>query len=111
MTLDEMVAAASAEGWHIRPPTLKRCPIWADGELVGFFCPHPAGRGRKRVGPIYVLPQYRGRGLAQQAYAWADGVPLVAYVHSNNVASERFHERAGFRRWYQTNGGWYWKRG
>jgi RimJ/RimL family protein N-acetyltransferase len=112
MTMDELVIQAAAEGWKISPPTLERKPIEQDGNLVGFFCPHPAGRGRWRVGPIYVHPDYRGRGLGLQAYGeWSKAVPLVAYTHPSNVQSARLHERAGFVRWYQTrSGGQYWKR-
>lgn len=110
MTLDELVARASAEGWAIRPPTLEPQPIRDhDDAIVGFFCPHAAGRGRARVGPIYVAPEHRGRRLGEQAYA-DRSKPLVAYVHSENTASERLHERVGFRRWYRTRGGWYWVR-
>ena len=63
-----------------------------------------------RVGPIYVLPEFRGRGLARQAYNWADGVPLVAYVHDGNLASARLHVRCGFVTWYRRPGGTYWRR-
>lgn len=113
MTLAELVARAAADGWHIRPPTLKPHPIVAaDGAVVGFYCPHAAGRGRTRVGPIYVAPEHRGQRLALQAYAWATGdTPLVAYVHDSNTASAQLHERAGFRIWYRTRGGTYWTRG
>lgn len=111
MTMEDLVAHAESQGWKIRPATLERRPIEHEGQLVGFYCPHPAGRGRWRVGPIYVHPDYRGRGLGLRAYAWAEGVDLVAYTHASNVQSARLHERAGFVRWYQTRaGGQYWKR-
>ena len=110
MTLQEIVDMAEAEGWRINPPTLEKKPIALDGETVGFYCPHPVGRGRTRVGPIYVVPQHRGKGLGLQAYEWADGVKLVAYVHNGNMGSERLHEKARFVRWYKAPGGYYWKR-
>lgn len=114
MTLEEIVRRAAAEGWPIRPPNLAVVPIVmtddnGDEQPVGFYCPHPAGRGRIRVGPIYVLPEYRGRRLAEQAYRDLN-TPLVAYIHEGNVTSERLHERCGFSRWYRGRGGWYWKR-
>lgn len=110
MTLPELIVIAAAEGWHIRPRTLTPHPITMhDGSVVGFYCPHPAGRGRTRVGPIYVHPEYRGLRLAEQAYAGLSG-PLVAYTHRGNVASEQLHRRTGFVRWYQVRGGWYWRR-
>ncbi len=111
MNLDELAEKAEAEGWRIQPPTLAQTPILAPtGETVGFFCLHAAGRGRWRVGPIYVSPEHRGQRLAEQAYARLT-VPLVAYVHESNVASRRLHERCGFTFWYRTRGGEYWKRG
>lgn len=111
MTIAEIIVTARVEGWHIRPPSLEAVPIFAvDGMLAGFFCPHPAGRGRTRVGPIYVLPHYRGQRLAEQAYAGLAGTPLVAYVHEDNIASQRLHERCGFARWRRGRGGWYWRR-
>lgn len=111
MTLSELEEMAASEGWLVRPPTLERRPIKAEsGEMVGFFCPHPAGRGRTRVGPIFVAPPHRGKGLALQAYDATPGA-LVAYVHAGNVASERLHEKAGFALWYKTKAGAYWRRG
>jgi RimJ/RimL family protein N-acetyltransferase len=111
VTLEDLVARAASEGWPIRPPTIGPRPIVDRGDAVGFYCPHPAGRGRTRVGPIYVAPEHRGRGLALQAYAWATAdTPLVAYVHASNTASLRLHQRAGFRLWYASRGGSYWKR-
>lgn len=110
MTIADLIAAAEAEGWRIRPSSLVPRPIAAGGVVVGFYCPHPVGRGRTRVGPIWVHPDFRGRRLAEQAYASLD-VPLVAYTHATNIASERLHERVGFSRWYRARGGWYWRRG
>lgn len=110
MTLEEVIAIAAEEGWRIRPPSLKAHPILYGGEIVGFYCPHAAGRGYVRVGPIYVLPEYRGRRLAEQAYA-SITTPVIAYIHAGNIASERLHERCGFERWYSLRGGTYWRRG
>lgn len=109
MLLDELRKEAAAAGWHVRPSTLSLVPIVHNGETVGFYCPHPAGGGRTRVGPIWVTPVARGRGLALQAYQ----APcyFVAYVHNGNVASERLHEKAGFYRWRRTKFGMYWRRG
>ena len=107
--IEALVESARSEGWEIQPATLAPHPIVADdGVIVGFYCPHAAGRGRMRVGPIYVSPEHRGRGLALQAYAWASpDTKFVAYVHRANAASLRLHVRAGFRVWYETNGGTY----
>jgi GNAT superfamily N-acetyltransferase len=105
-----IIAAAAAEGWEIRPSTLETIPILGEGrKIVGFYCPHPAGRGYYRVGPIYVLPVYRGQRYGQQAYSALQHVPLMAYTHPDNRASERLHEIAGFSRWYR-RGGQFWRR-
>lgn len=100
---------AEQEGWKIRPKELLMSPIYdSDGDIVGFYCLHPAGRGRYRVGPIYIHPDYRGMGYALQAYK--ERLPYVAFTHNNNSASYKLHQKAGFKRWYKTKSGWYWKR-
>lgn len=86
-----------------------RVPIVCDGEVAGFYTPHRAANGRMRIGPIYVRPAYRGRGLALEVYRSIPG-PMMACVEDGNMAAERLHERAGFVRWRRYSNGWYWIR-
>lgn len=84
-------------------------PIRDGSKVVGFYHPHDCVYGR-RVGPLFILPEYRGRGLALRTYARLRG-PLVACVRDDNDASVRLHEKAGFVRWRRYAAGWWWRRG
>jgi hypothetical protein len=86
-----------------------RCPITCDGVVVGFYSPHVAKCGRKRLGPIYITPAYRGRGLLTAVYRSIEG-PMMASILTIHEASQRAHERVGFVRWKRFARGWYYKR-
>jgi GNAT superfamily N-acetyltransferase len=108
----DVVALARAERFiHLRAKDehLRR-PILLDGQVVGFCHPHETPRGF-RLGPIFVLPEHRGRGLTRAAYErHAAGKRCVAYIHDGNVGSEKAHAAAGFVKWRQGRGGWTWVR-
>jgi L-amino acid N-acyltransferase YncA len=107
----EMVAAANRE--HGLKGRVKRGatrePIIQDGQVVGFYTPHFAANGRMRVGPIYVAPEFRGRGAATSVYTEIQG-PMMAAIRDDMPDSIRMHERAGFQKWRRFQWGWYWKR-
>jgi GNAT superfamily N-acetyltransferase len=108
----EVVAAARAEPFiHLRAKDLHlRRPIVHGGVVVGFCHPHDTPSGY-RLGPIFVLPAYRGRGLTRAAYAQhAAGRRCIAYLHDGNIGSEKAHAAAGFRRWRRRPGGTTWVR-
>lgn len=110
--LAEVISAARKEEFiHLRKKDEHlRTPIRADGRIVGLCHPHQTPNGF-RLGPIFVLPEFRGRGLTAAAYAeHAAGKRCVAYVHHGNVGSEKAHIAAGFRRLRQGRGGWTWVR-
>ena len=86
-----------------------RVPVVCDGRVTGFYTPHTAACGSKRIGPVYIRPEYRGRGLALAVYASISG-PMLACIEDSNEASIRLHERAGFVRWKRYSHGWYWRR-
>jgi L-amino acid N-acyltransferase YncA len=88
----------------------RREAIVCEGQVVGFFTPHRAATGEQRIGPVYVRPAFRGRGLATSVYRDLAG-PMIACVEDGNDASERLHKRAGFVRWRRYSNGWYWRRG
>lgn len=85
-------------------------PIWMPGtrRCVGFYHPHDCVHGR-RIGPLFVMPEHRGRGIARGVYASIKG-PLVACVRDDNAPSIRLHEAAGFERWRRYASGWWWIR-
>jgi RimJ/RimL family protein N-acetyltransferase len=108
----EVVAAARREQFiHLRGKDLHlRVPILCNGLVVGFCHPHDTPNGY-RLGPIFVLPAYRGRGLTRRAYEEHAGTRrCVAYIHDGNVGSEKAHAAAGFIRRRRGPGGWTWVR-
>lgn len=108
----EVIAAAKREPFiHLRAKDLDlRRPIVCDGAVVGFCHPHDTPSGF-RLGPIFVLPAYRGRGLTRAAYAQhAAGRRCFAYIHTGNVGSEKAHAAAGFKLVRTRRGGTTWVR-
>lgn len=79
----------------------KRVAIYSDSKIVGFFQPCKiefCGKTYDRTGNIFVLPEYRNRGLASKAIAdfFFDKPYGLAYVAVDNHASFRAYEKAGF---------------
>jgi L-amino acid N-acyltransferase YncA len=87
----------------------ERVAIVCDGEVVGFYTPHRAASGEQRIGPVYVRPAWRGRGLVQAVYRSISG-PMLACIEDANAESIALHERAGFVRVRRYSHGWYWRR-
>ncbi len=108
----EVVAAARREPYiHLRGKDVPlRRPIRCDGQVVGFCHPHETPNGY-RLGPIFVLPAFRGRRLTLAAYAeHALGRTCIAFIHEGNIGSEKAHAAAGFVRGKKRGGGWFWHR-
>lgn len=87
----------------------RREPLMCDGAIVGFVCPHEERDGW-RHGPIFVMPEFRGRGLVEAYYASHPERLCVAFVADANEASRKMHERAGFVNWRRGPKGWYMRR-
>lgn len=83
-------------------------PILCDGEVAGFHRMRECAYGR-RIGPLFIHPDYRRRGLALAVYASIDG-PLVACIRHDNEPSRCLHERAGFKPWRRFRYGLWWRR-
>lgn len=87
-----------------------RRAITCEGRVVGFCHPHETKRGF-RLGPLFVLPDYRSRGLLREAYAThAAGKRCIAFIHTWNERSARAHAAAGFVLWKQQRAGSLWLR-
>jgi len=97
---EEIVRAAMAEP-ELRGRVLlcskRREPLVCEGKVVGFVTPHETKLGW-RHGPIFVLPEYRQRGLVEGYYASHPERRCVAFIADTNEASRAAHERAGFVR-------------
>lgn len=104
---EEIVRAAMKE------PTLRgrvilrstrRHPLICDGKVVGFVTPHETKSGW-RIGPIYVAPGYRRRGLVAAYYQAQPGKAFVAFIADGNAASLSAHRAAGFVAWKKARHG------
>jgi len=105
----DVLTAARAEYQCVMRRDMDLVPIECDGRVVGFHhAPRETTMGR-RCGPMFVLPDYRRRGLMVAAYARIPG-PLVAFVRHDNEPSMRMHARAGFTRWRRGASGWWVRR-
>lgn len=77
----------------------RREALVCDGKVVGFVTPHETSSGW-RHGPIFVLPEYRGRGLVEAYYASHPERLCVAFIPAEGFeASKKMHEAAGFVFW------------
>jgi RimJ/RimL family protein N-acetyltransferase len=77
----------------------ERVAIVADGCSVGFFSPRRDPDGSARLGAIYVLPAFRGRGLARKAieqYVASTPGPFRAWIADQNLSSQRAFASCGF---------------
>lgn len=88
----------------------QRAPLVHDGEVVGFVTERSTMWGT-RLGPIYVMPKHRRRGLLRAFYASRPHDLFVAFVADDNEASREAHKRCGFVNWRRGNGGWFMRRG
>jgi hypothetical protein len=105
MRLEEVVREARKEYQSSLKPKTAPTPIYYSGKIVGVYHPHSCKYGR-RIGPIFVLPEYRGRGIALGIYNSISG-ELVACVRDDNIAGIRLHEAAGFIRFRRYQYGWW----
>lgn len=85
-------------------------PLLCESSVAGFITPHETSWGW-RLGPIFVMPEFRRRGLVLLAYEERRGLTMVAFVADDNEASTALHARAGFTRWRRGNGGFFVRRG
>lgn len=84
------------EGTVLKAGGAYRAPIYDGDEIVGFFTPRQEGE-HWRLGPIYVQPESRGRGLAAAAVrSFMQGRVGRAEIDADNTSSQRLFEAAGF---------------
>ena len=109
-----LLLEANREHWTrgmVRPNDqgIARAPIVCDREVVSFYTPRIAATGEMRIGPVYVRPPWRRRGLVLAVYAAIQG-PMLACIEAGNTASQCLHEKAGLHRSRRYANGWWWRR-
>ncbi len=106
--LDEMLSG------FVNPNDLAivRLPILKDKKLVGFSTPRQDHDGVWRMGALYVLPEYRGQGLARDAILkFMLGKKGRAFIEYANISSQKAYSAAGFKmtREDKIHGGHWWE--
>jgi len=73
-----------------------------NGRLIGKINTNAATFARYQVGGVYVLPEYRGRGIARRMAVefitslTAQGRGISLFVKKSNPAARRVYQRIGF---------------
>ena len=73
--------------------------VVCEGKTAGFFRFVPEG-DRMELDDLYVLPEYRGRGIGTGVLrrCAAAGLPVYFYVFKDNARAIALYEREGFRK-------------
>jgi len=72
-------------------------PLYFEGKVVGFSVPFQEPDGYWRTGSIYILPEYRGKGVAADFIrAFRQGKRMRAWIEPKNASSIRAYKAAGF---------------
>jgi RimJ/RimL family protein N-acetyltransferase len=75
-----------------------RLPILNEKKLIGFATPRQDEDGVWRMGAIWVLPEFRNRGVARKAIAdFMEGKRGRAFIEDDNISSQKAYAAAGFR--------------
>ena len=110
--IPETLLRNARRDWQCRGrvrPEAEREPIICEGQVVGFCTPHTDKRGRHRLGPIYIMPEYRNRGLVTALYLrHGQTKDLDLYVAGDNPSAMRAAIKAGFTRVCGGPGGGSW---
>lgn len=82
--------------------------ILADGERVGAIRVVDAGNGsRKRISPLFILPEYRNRGYAQAAILAAEQIHGAEHWALSTILQETgncyLYEKMGYHRTGRTD--------
>jgi RimJ/RimL family protein N-acetyltransferase len=98
---DDMLDAANNDPFllgFVPKENNNRLGIEVHGTLVGFMTPRE-NKGTWRTGAIYVLPEFRNKGIASKAIRQfhSDKGSSRALVEPHNHASRKAHENAGFK--------------
>jgi len=98
-----------------------REPFVVDGVVVGFYTPHQTRLKWRwatkhewpyawELGPAYVQPAYRRRGLLLSIFNLYWDRPMIGFSADDNEASIGIHKAAGFHRWKRHRTGYFYAR-
>ncbi|MBP3637936.1 MAG: GNAT family N-acetyltransferase [Clostridia bacterium] len=80
--------------------------ILADGEKVGAISVRDMGDGWKKLGPLWVLPEWQGRGIAQAAIRLAEELHGAHQWRLDTILQEKgnchLYEKMGYRQTGET---------
>lgn len=80
--------------------------ILADEETVGAISVRDMGDGWKKLGPLWVLPQWQGRGIAQAAIRLAEELHGADQWRLDTILQEKgnchLYEKMGYRQTGET---------
>ncbi len=76
-----------------------RLPIFCENnQLVGFATPRQESDGVWRMGAIYIIPEFRNRGIAGKTiFSFMTGKKGRAFIEDENISSQKAYQKAGFR--------------
>lgn len=95
------------------PKGENRTAILLNGTVIGFLSPYEhvlMGDTYHRAGPLFLLPEYRGKGLMREALLafFQDHTPGLAWIDDTNKPSIKMFVSMGFTRhspWPAESGG------
>jgi ribosomal protein S18 acetylase RimI-like enzyme len=99
--LNAAACRLSLRGILSREQSLVAC---LDNRMVGKINTNAASFARFQIGGVYVLPEYRGRGIGRRMAAVfageliAQGRGLTLFVKKNNPAAQHIYRRIGFEK-------------
>ena len=72
-------------------------PILLGDEVIGFIAPRKSSDGVWRLKSIFVLPDFRGQGVARQVIKdFFKSRPGRAFINNSNISSQKAFKAAGF---------------
>ncbi len=90
--------------WRFNQPETTYYFITADGEIVGVIrvidCRD--GKTRKRISPIFIMPEHRNKGYAQQAITEAERLHGASHWQLDTILQEQgncyLYEKLGYHK-------------
>jgi len=94
-------AIEKAQKWIANPPDKSHCWVAkVDGKVVAYVWPRVDESGKNRVGQLYMLPEYKGKGigsaLLDKVINYFNGQNVYLEVADYNTRAIDFYKNKGF---------------